>query len=404
MPVFTFKATDLDLSLVQGTTIADTPRQARDELRQRGLSVHEIQAQRSPRSEHTLRLGILQKNRCSSAKLTDLVRELSTLLGVGMPMIEALDTVARQQRGFIRTSLLILRDRIAAGVSLADAMREQPGTFDSVTVHMAEVGENAGILDQVLNELALFKERMTQLQSKIGSALLYPAIVMFVGVGVSIFLMSYVVPNLLASLVESGRELPLITQIVKSISDLLVQRWWLLLGVLAALLVLFAGIYRTHTGRHTVHRILLKLPGVGELLRKQAVVRIAFITSTLMRSGIAFERAIAIARQSTANLVLQDALRACEQAVTAGRDIGAALEQTHAFSSTVVQVFALGQQSGRMEEMLERLAVDYDRQVATAATRLTAALEPVLILLLATVVGAIAFATILPILELGNVL
>ena len=123
-----------------------------------------------------------------------------------------------------------------------------------------------------------------------------------------------------------------------------------------------------------------------------------------MRSGIAFEKAIAIAQRSTSNLILRDALEQCERAVEAGRDIGEALDQTDAFPDTVVQVFALGQQSGRMEEMLDRLAVDYDRQVTTAAAHLTSILEPVLILLLALIVGAIAFATILPILEVGNVL
>lgn len=407
MPVFTFKATDLDLSLVQGTTIADTPRQARDDLRQRGLSVHELQAQhltqyRQPRVG--LRVGFLWQERYSQTKLTSLMRELSTLLGVGMPMIDSLDVIARQQSRKLRTRLLVVRDRVAAGVSLADAMREQPTAFDAVTVHMTEVGENSGSLDHVLGELALFKERMAQLQGKIGSALMYPAIVMAVGLGVSIFLMSYVVPSLLASLAESGQELPLITRAVKSASDLIVQRWWLMIGVAATIVASVSGLCRMPSGRYAAHRILLALPVLGDLLRKQAVVRIAFIMSTLMRSGITFERALAIASRSTSNTVLRDALRACEQAVLAGRDIGVALEQTKAFPSTVVQIFALGQQTGRMEEMLERLAVDYDRQIATAAVRLTAMLEPMLILLLAAVVGAIAFATILPILELGNVL
>lgn len=131
-------------------------------------------------------------------------------------------------------------------------------------------------------------------------------------------------------------------------------------------------------------------------------MRIAFVIATLMRSGIAFEKAVTIAQRSTGNVILREALARCERAVTAGRDIGAALEQTRAFPLTVVQVFALGQQSGRLEEMLERLAQDYDRQVATAATRVAAVIEPILILVLAGIVGLIAFATMLPILEMGN--
>ncbi|MCC6680519.1 MAG: type II secretion system F family protein [Phycisphaeraceae bacterium] len=411
MPVFTYKATDLDLTQVEGDTVADTPRQARDQLRDRGLNVYEMVLQGVTSSSNlagfqNLRMLTPFRGRklVGGARLVEIIRELATLLGVGMTVTDALDTIVRQHRGWMRMELMQLKDKVAAGSSLADAMRQLPGVFDAVTIHMTEVGESAGTLDQVLNELATYKERVAQLRGKISSALIYPAIVFTTGIGVAIFLMSYVVPNLLQSLIESGHKLPTVTRIVKGASDLLIHRWWLLLGIVGFVVFLGLAIHTTHRGKRAIHGMLLRLPLLGELIRKQAVVRIAFVTSTLMRSGIPFERAIAIAQQSTSNLILREALDACEKAVLAGRDIGAALEHTRAFSPTVVQVFALGQQSGRLEEMLDCLAVDYDRQVTTAAARFTAVLEPILILLLATIVGTVAFATILPILEVGNVL
>lgn len=401
MAVFAYKAFDADASVVSGTIVADTPLQARDDLRDRGLTIQDV-VQRTAGTE--LRWWHKRSSRRYAVKVVSFVRELSTLLAVGMPLLEAIDTVARQQHGSFRGSLLILRDQVASGLSLADAMRQQPQVFDELCVNITEVGENAGTLESVLEQFAQFRERAQQLKGKVGSALLYPAIVLVTGIGVSIFLMTFVVPNLLESLIGAGRPLPLVTQVVKAVSDFLVYRWWLLVAIVAGALVTGAAVLSSTPGRRLWHRWQLRVPLVGEMIRKQAIVRIAIVISTLMRSGVVFVRAVQIAQHSTRNLVLREALGRCEQAVHAGRDIAEALEDTGAFPLTVVQIFAIGQQSGRLEEMLERLAADYDVQVATTAGRLASVLEPVLILLLAVIVGFIAFATILPILEAGNVL
>ncbi len=410
MPVFSFKAVDLDLAAVSGTVVADTAWEARDQLRGRGLTIEQVTPVAAPRNSRNPRKALtrwtfpLRATRRYDAQAVMFIRELSTLLGAGLPMLDALDTVTKQCKGGFEQQVLVLRDRIASGASLAEAMAEQPHVFDELAVRMTEVGESAGNLDEVLTQLAEFKLRMRELKNRVASALMYPAIVGVVGVGVAIFLMTFVTPNLLDTLTDAGKELPFITRLVKTCSDLLVTKWWLLLGVVSLAVVGTGALLRTERGRWRVHRALIQLPGVGEMVRKQAVVRIAMIVSTLMRSGIVFERAIHIAGRSTRNLVLRKALEDCEEAVRAGRDIDRALEATGAFPPTVVQVFAVGQQSGRLEEMLDRLARDYDQQVSTLASRLTAVLEPILILFLAIVVGAIAFATILPILEAGHVL
>jgi type II secretory pathway component PulF len=163
-------------------------------------------------------------------------------------------------------------------------------------------------------------------------------------------------------------------------------------------------ILATPRGRLAWHRLQLRIPIVGNLIRKQSIGRIAIVMSTLIRSGVVFLRAVQIAERGTPNLVLKHALRRCETAITAGQDIAAALDETGAFPPMVVQVFAVGQQSGRLEEMLDRLALDYNHQVTNSAQRLTALLEPLTILLLVFVVGLIAFATILPILQAAEVM
>jgi general secretion pathway protein F len=219
---------------------------------------------------------------------------------------------------------------------------------------------------------------------------------------VSILLMTIVVPSLLATLVESGKQLPLPTLIVKSASDFLVGNWLLLLASIITLVVMSTTFLRTAKGERLFHRFQLSLPVIGPMVQKQSIVRLAVVMSTLIRSGVVFLRALEIARQTTGNVILQDALRACESAITAGRDIAPALQATKVFPPVVVQVFSIGQQSGKLEDLLDRLAADYDAQLQQSASRLTAVLEPALILFLVAVVGLIGFATMLPLLEAAD--
>lgn len=396
MAVFSYIANDRSAARKRGTIVADTPRAARDLLRQRGMTVQTLVPD-AGRKSIRFRRGRYDH------KTTGFVRELSTLLGVGVPLLEALDSISRQHAGAFHDVVLRLRDRVAAGGSLSEAMQQQPDVFDECCINLTEVGESAGTLDVVLDRLAEFKERASGLKDRIVTALLYPAIVFVIAITVSLFLMTFVVPSLLDGILDSGRPIPRVTQVVKFVSDLLIERWWLLALAAALLSGAAAAMLGHEGGRRWWHRLLLKIPLIGEMIRKQAILRIAVVMSTLMKNGVLFGRAIQIAQRSTNNLVMRDALIRCEIAVHGGQDIAKALEATGAFPAMVIQIFSLGQASGRLEEMLERLAGSYDLQLTTAAQRLTAVLEPVLILFLLFVVGTIAFATVLPMLEAANV-
>lgn len=297
----------------------------------------------------------------------------------------------------------MIRDRVAAGGSLADAMREQPGTFDDMCVSVTEVGEASGSLEQVLAQLADFKDRALRFKNRVAMALAYPAFVLTMAIGVGVGLMTFVIPKLLDTLVESGKPLPWPTQVVKAVSDVLVHQWWLLPSIIAIVVIAMTAILRTAAGRLAWHRLQLRLPVFGPMIRKQAIARVAVVIATMMKSGIVFVKAIQIAQRGVNNLAIRIALQRAETSVGAGRDISDALESTGAFPPVVVQIFAVGQQSGRLEEMLERLAVDYDQQVAMASDRLTAMLEPILVLMLVGLIGLIACATILPMLEAADV-
>jgi type II secretory pathway component PulF len=401
MPVFAYKALDTrdDAGERSGTIAADTPRQARDLLRERGLVVRGLSAAEAPVAAPKWRRGSSGRGR---AQVSGFIREVATLLGVGVPLLEALETLARQHKGKFHTTILLLRDRVAGGASLGQAMREHPGVFDELAVNITEVGEDAGTLDASLQRLAEFRERSEQFRGKIATALIYPLIVLTVAIAASVFLMTFVVPRILEPLIEQGQELPLPTRVVKGLSDFLVTWWWVIAACGFAVVVGFGALLRTPRGRGAWDRFVLKVPILGDLIRKQAIVRICVVMGTLLKSGVVFVRAVQIAQRTTGNRVLRAALVECERAINAGGDIGEAIDRAGAFPPMVVQVFAVGQQSGRLEEMLDRLAETYDQQVSTAAARLTAVLEPLLIIALALVVLFIVLATVLPILEAGN--
>jgi len=398
MAVFAYKASDLAARNIRGVLIADSPRQARDVLRSKGLTIQHIVPQAARSS-----LGRGRVSARKSAKVSSFVRELAVLLGAGIPLLEAIDTIARQHRGEFRAVLAVLRDRIAAGSSLADAMREQPRCFDDMCISVTEVGEASGSLEQVLAQLAEFRDRAIRFKNRVATALAYPLFVLVMAVCVAAGLMTFVIPKLLESLIESGRPLPWSTRVVKAASDVLVGDGWLLLIGAAILVGLLVAILRTPAGRLRWHRLQLRIPVLGPIIRKQAIARVAVVVATMLKSGIVFVKALQIAQRGTPNLAIRAALNRCESAVQAGREISEALETTGAFPPVVVQIFSVGQQSGRLEEMLERLAVDYDQQVAIASDRLTALLEPAMVLLLVGLIALIACATILPLLEAADV-
>ena len=404
MAVYAYSASNDHGLAFTGTIVADTPRQARDLLRGQGLAVRQMMEHQQSTTARRDRTVAWKWRKRSSAKLTAMVRELSTMLAVGIPLIEALDTLCQQHHGRFRTSLMLVRDRVASGTSLAGAMSMLPEVFDSLTLIMVEVGENSGTLETVLEQLADFKERSLELKDRVLTALLYPFIVLTAALCVCVFLMTVVVPMLLTNLLEAGRRLPWPTRVLKTASDVLVHHgWWL---AILGLILLFGGavVMKTSRGRRLWHRLLLRIPIVGPMAVKQGIARIALVMSTLLRSGIVYLSAVDIAARSTRNVVLCEALQQSGRDVGAGRDIAEALARADVFPPLVVHIFSVGQKSGRLEEMLERLATNYDRQVASAATRLTSLLEPILIVSLAVLVGFILFATMLPILEAGNVL
>ena len=401
MAVYSYSGIDQARKTVQGTISADTAREARDSLRSRGISVRKIAPSKERQSKFAVpRLSIFQsKNQWATA-----VSELSMLLHAGIPMLDALDTIVEQNTGSFRAALLSVRDKVAAGESFAQALGGRPDLFDEPSVQMVEVGENAGTLEEVLTQLAEFKQRQARFTDAVTTALVYPAFLVCFGTAAGVFLMTSVLPPLLENLEETLDELPWPTRVAKTLSVLLVEyRWFWIVGLIG-LVITVAVILRSERGRMVFDRMILRIPVLGPMLVKQGVSRIAMIIGTLSRSGVELTRAFDLAERSTKNSVFRMALHECGKRISAGEEVADALRSSGAFTPLAVRVFSVGQESGKLDEMLFRLAEDYDEQVKTASARLTSLIEPVLILVLAAMVGFLLLATILPILEAGNVL
>ncbi|NNE00377.1 MAG: type II secretion system F family protein [Pirellulaceae bacterium] len=401
MAVFAYSGINEQRLPTKGTVAAETPRQARDLLRARGVRVQDLKPCASAQ-----RVGLFSRLMMARARQqwATSVHELAMLLHAGIPLLEAIDTIAMQSRGSFRMAMLNLRDRVAAGSSLAEAMSLQSELFDAASIHLVEVGENSGTLEHVLTTLAEFKQRMQQVKDEVFTALMYPVFLIVFGTAAALFLMTSVMPPLLENLQETLDTLPWPTQIVKAFSDLLMTYGWLLALIAITGLVSLTLVMRTDAGRRLFHRWFLRLPIIGPMAVKQGVSRIAMIVGTLTRSGVVLTKAVDLAAKSTNNLVLRDALQECGDRIGAGEEVATALERSNVFPPLAVRVFSVGQESGKLDEMLLRLSDDYERQLATSSARLTALLEPILILFLAVFVGFLLLATILPILEAGNVM
>jgi general secretion pathway protein F len=331
-------------------------------------------------------------------------RQMGTMLGAGIPMAEMLSAVldqadTRAQETMFRT----IRERITQGVSFGDALAEYPRYFSELYVNMIKAGEATGQVDIVLRRLAEFLQRQRALQRKVVSALTYPTLMIAIGLIVVSILMTVVVPKITQMLEDQGGTLPGPTRVLIAVSDIFKDWWWAGALVIAAISFVIERIYtRSDKGRLFIDRNMLRLPVMGDLLRKQAVSRFTRTFSTLLQSGVPVVASLEITQKVVGNRVISDATAHVRMRILEGTDIATPLKATGAFPPLVGYMTQVGEQSGELEQMLDRIAIAYDEEIDIATERLTSLLEPLLIVVLAVVVGYIVVSIVLPILEVGQ--
>jgi type IV pilus assembly protein PilC len=347
-----------------------------------------------------------KKIKSKSVKAKDLAvftRQFSVMIGAGLPLVQCLDILGTQaeDRNFGEV-ILATRADVEGGASLADAMKKHPKTFDSLFTNMIAAGEAGGILDAILKRLATYIEKAVKLKGQVKSAMVYPIAVIVIATVVVGAILWKVIPTFAQLFAGLGADLPLPTRIVISLSNGLVRYMPFIVVGMVALVFGFRAYYRTTNGRMVIDRVVLKLPVLGNLMRKIAVARFCRTLSTLLASGVSILEALDITARTAGNAVVEEGIQTTRKSIERGETIAGPLKQTAVFPPMVVQMIGVGEATGALDTMLGKIADFYEEEVDVAVAGLLTLLEPLMIALLGGIVGGIVIAMYLPIFSLIN--
>ncbi|HEX7896413.1 MAG TPA: type II secretion system F family protein [Planctomycetota bacterium] len=405
MPVYTYKALKEDGGPDQGVVDADSPKEARLKLKGRRLHVTELAAMGDVKGVARVLKGgpVFRRRRPSDVAMV--TRQLATLLGSGIPMIGALSAIIEQvEYQDLKAALMDIRENVSQGGSLSDSMAKHPLYFNELFANMVKAGEAGGNLDKVLVRVADYLHSQNKTRAKVMAALTYPLIMLVIGLGVVITLLTAVVPQILSVIEHQGKvALPLPTEILVMFSGFMNRYWYLLVAGVVAVAVAFLRAKATPGGRLWLDTFKLKIPVFGTLVRKSSISRFAITFATLLESGLPVLESMGVVRKVVDNELLARAIDAIRQKVAEGADISGPVKQSKVFPPVVGYMIGVGEESGRLEELLKKIAQSYDEEVEVAAQKLTSLLEPLMIVLMSGVVGFIVLAILLPILEMSNI-
>ena len=407
MPVYAYKGVTASGKKTRGNLDAESPRSARARLRRDGIFLtelaegHESAVQSVGGKSFEFSLPSLQ--RVSSLDLALATRQLATLVGAGIPLVGALRALSEQvENQKLKNVLGQVRDRVNEGAALADAMTASGSVFPELYIGMVRAGEAGGALETVLDRLADYLESQVRLRNKVSSILIYPAMMFLFACLVVGALVTVVLPQITELLASLNQPLPFYTRWIIALSNFTRDYWWaiIIVGILVAMG--FRAILRTERGRSTYDRVILRVPVVGRMVRLVAISRFSRTLSTLLSGGLPITRALQTSGEVAANTVLAEAIEAARTSITEGASVAAPLRASGQFPPMVTHMIEVGEQSGELEGMLVKVSDTYEEQVETTVTRLTALLEPLLILVMVGIVLVIILATLVPLLQITS--
>lgn len=415
MPVFEYRGLNSAGKQIKGLLEADSPKTLRSKLRADGIFLTDVLAQaegsraavakgtNAAQVARDIDLRKLGQGRVNTDDVAIFTRQLSTLLGAGVTLVESLSALVDQvEKERFKRALSDIKQRVNEGSSLAEAMGAHPKIFPSIYVNMVRAGEASGALDAVLTRLADFTENQARLQQKILSTMLYPAIMMVVGGGILVALMVFVVPKVTKIFETMKATLPLSTRFLIASSNFFQSWWFILLPAIALAVVLFMRWTQSPTGKPKWDRITLKTPVVGNLIRLLSISRFARTLSTLLKSGVPLLAAMDIVKAIMTNTVLAEVVEKARDSIREGESIANPLKRSGEFPPLVYHMVAIGERSGQLEEMLTSVADNYETQVNVRITALTSLLEPLLIVVMGAVIAFVALSILMPILQVNS--
>ncbi|WP_297056637.1 type II secretion system F family protein [Thermosulfurimonas sp.] len=349
-------------------------------------------------------LARFQRKKVGGKELTIFTRQLATMLESGLPLVQALEALSSQQKNpYFQEVIRKIKTSVEGGSSFAEALREFPKVFDELYIQMVNAGEAGGNLDSILKRLATYQEKILALKSKIKHAMMYPVVIILVTIVVLSIIMVFVIPKFAQMFAEAGQALPLPTQIVIAASNLTKRFFpFFVLGVVG-LIFLIKQIYRTEKGRYQIDKLLLRLPVFGELLHKSAIARLTRTLSSLIASGVPLLQGLSIAGKVSGNRVIERVVEEVRLSVSEGQSIAEPMAISGYFPHMVTQMVAVGEATGALEQMLDKVADFYEDEVDRTVDTLSTLIEPVLIVFLGGIIGSIIISLYLPIFKLASV-
>lgn len=391
---YTWEGVDKKGKKIKGDMRAHGPHVVSAALRRQGINVIKVKKQA------TLGKG----KRITEKDIALFIRQFATMLKSGVPLLQSFDIVAKgHSNPAVANLLTTIKNDVAAGSSLAQAFAKHPGQFDTLFCNLVNAGEQAGILDGILDRLATYKEKILAIKGKIKSALFYPTAVIVVSIIITAVIMIFVVPAFKDLFKNFGADLPAPTLVLIAVSDFFVAYWWLIFGIMGGgAFFFFNALKRSKKLQAAVDRISLKMPVFGPLLEKSAIARWTRTLATMFAAGVPLVDALESVAGAAGNVVFYDATKRIQGEVSTGTNLTASMQGTGLFPNMVIQMVQIGEESGQLDSMLSKVADYYDREIDDAVEALSSLLEPMIMVILGTLIGSIVIAMYLPIFKIGQ--
>lgn len=399
MAAYGYEALDRAGKTIKGSIDADTIDKAKSELKQQGLTLLNIKEQSLLTKDLNIEIGGYPKPR----DLSVFCRQFVSMTRAGVSILEALKMLSEQtENKQLKKAVEGVRVSVEKGETLARSLKEYPKVFPELMVNMVNAGESSGSLDVALERMAVQFEKANKTRALVKKAMMYPIIVCLVAIAVVIVMLVVVIPNYATMFSELGTDLPGITKAVQAASNFIIGYWYILVPVIIVIAILLKMFSQTDMGKHVFHGLQLKIPALKNLKTKQASSQMARTMSTLLAAGVPLIEAVEIAGNTMDNVYFREAMDTCKNEIIIGQPLSRPLEEVGLFPPMVYHMVRIGEESGNTEEMLNKLADYYDEEVEMAVQTLMAAMEPLIIVVLAVIVGVLVAACMAPMLSMYN--
>ncbi len=401
MPTFAYRARDNSGRIFSGVIEGDSREAVIDRLREMKYFIISVEQ----KSQSLLSTEITLFKTIKIRDLAIFYRQFATMVSAGLTLVNCLEILSKQtENKLLAKKIEDIKKSVERGSTLADAFASHPETFSRLYINMIKAGEIGGVLDDILNRMATLMEKEYELRQKIKSAMTYPSFIFGAALIMAVFMLTFILPQFVGIFQQFGGQLPFLTKILVWLTITFNRYWYIFFAVFALIIIAFISYNRTKQGHKNIDRLKLKLPIFGNLFLKTAINRFTRTLGTLIRSGVPIIQSLRVSAESIGNDIIADAVLKASERIKEGQSISAPLEESKVFPPMVTQMILVGEESGELETMLLNVSQFYDQEVERAVEQLTSVIEPILMLVVAGVVGVMVIAMYLPIFSMVNLI